>query len=141
MFLRSIAGAIRNRAGRNVIEPYLAESLKARNQCLRDLFYYKKVMMKEKPKKVKTDGKKIATKKAATRTAAPKKAATKKAATKKPTRKKKQKGVDYIEDSVDVGTSTEFAGKVSTGTGDAGAGDASTGDASTGDASTGDAGT
>ena len=111
MFLRSIAGAIRNRAGRNVIEPHLAESLKARNQCLRDLFYYKKVMMKEKPKKVKaggkkdgvdTDTKKVATKKAATRTAATKKAATKKA-----------------------------------GTGDAGTGDAGTGDAGTGDAGTG----
>ena len=50
---RSVAGAIRVKAGRKSIEPHLKEALQDRNKSLRDLFSYKTILMKEKPKKAK----------------------------------------------------------------------------------------
>ena len=47
---RSVAGAIRVKAGRNSIEPHLKEALQDRNKSLRDLFSFKTIVMKEKPK-------------------------------------------------------------------------------------------
>ena len=52
---RSIAGGIRTQTGRRSVDPYFRDALKIRNQSLRDLFYFKKLLMKEKPKKVKVD--------------------------------------------------------------------------------------
>ena len=45
------------KAGRKSIEPHLKEALQDRNKSLRDLFSFKTIRMKEKPKKAKKDDK------------------------------------------------------------------------------------
>ena len=52
---RKVAGAFRVMAGRTSVEPNLAESLKARNHSLDDLFGAKTLMLEEKKRQKKSD--------------------------------------------------------------------------------------